>query len=123
MPNLLFRLNGVPDDEAQDIRVLLEENAIRFYETDAGFWRVGVDAIWLPDDAQLEQARALLDTYQQQRVEHQQQTYAVLQEQGRAPSLREKFAAQPFRILGLMVAILLVLALSLVPFLMLLTWS
>jgi|SRR5690606_27173238 hypothetical protein len=123
MPNLLFRLNGVPDDEAQDIRVLLEENAIRFYETDAGFWRVGVDAIWLPDDSQLEQARALLDTYQQQRVEHQQQTYAVLQEQGRAPSLREKFAAQPFRILGLMVAILLVLALSLVPFLMLLTWS
>lgn len=123
MPNLLFRLNGVPDDEAQDIRVLLEENAIRFYETDAGFWRVGVDAIWLPDDSQLEQARALLDTYQQQRVEHQQQTYAVLQEQGRAPSLRDKFAAQPFRILGLMVAILLVLALSLVPFLMLLTWS
>lgn len=123
MPNLLFRLNGVPDDEAQDIRVLLEENAIRFYETDAGFWRVGVDAIWLPDDSQLEQARALLDTYQQQRVEHQQQTYAVLQEQGRAPSLREKFAAQPFRILGLMMAILLVLALSLVPFLMLLTWS
>lgn len=123
MPNLLFRLNGVPDDEAQDIRVLLEENAIRFYETDAGFWRVGVDAIWLPDDSQLEQARALLDTYQQQRVEHQQQTYAVLQEQGRAPSLREKFAAQPFRILGLMVAILLVLALSLVPFLMLLTWN
>lgn len=123
MPNLLFRLNGVPDDEAQDIRVLLEENAIRFYETDAGFWRVGVDAIWLPDDSQLEQARALLDTYQQQRVEHQQQTYAVLQEQGRAPSLRDKFAAQPFRILGLMMAILLVLALSLVPFLMLLTWS
>lgn len=123
MPNLLFRLNGVPDDETQDIRVLLEENAIRFYETDAGFWRVGVDVIWLPDDSQLEQARALLDTYQQQRVEHQQQTYAVLQEQGRAPSLRDKFAAQPFRILGLMMAILLVLALSLVPFLMLLTWS
>jgi hypothetical protein len=123
MASLLFRLSGVPDDEAQDIRVLLEENTIRFYETDAGFWRVGVDAIWLPDESQLEQARTLIDTYQQQRVEHQQQVYAVLQEQGAAPGLREKFAAQPFRVIGLVVAILFVLALSLIPFLMLLTWS
>ena len=34
MPILLFRLNGVPDDEAEDIRALLHDNAIDYYETD-----------------------------------------------------------------------------------------
>src|SRR5690606_3979838 len=113
MPTLLFRLTGVPDDEAQDIRVLLEENAIHFYETDAGFWRVGVDAIWVPDDAQLEQARTLIHTYQVERTALQQQTYGALKDQGEAPGLGQKFSAHPVRFIGLLVAILLVLGLSL----------
>ena len=38
MATLLFRLRHVPDDEADDVRALLEENGIDFYETTPGNW-------------------------------------------------------------------------------------
>ena len=61
MAKIIFRLNGVPDDEARDVRELLANHAIDFYETSAGNWGVSMPAIWLKDDGQFEQARALLD--------------------------------------------------------------
>lgn len=119
MATLLFRLTNVPDDEAHDIRQLLEENTIEFYETDAGFWRVGLDAIWLRDDAQAEQARELIRNYQIERTSRQQENYAQLVEQGKAPTLWQHFRAQPIRFVGFVIAIVFVLSLTLVPFLML----
>lgn len=119
MPTLLFKLTHVPDEEAQDIRNLLNENEIRFYETDAGFWRVGLDAIWVPDDSQVEQARELIRAYQTERTAQQKQNYAQLVEQGQAPGVWQKFRAQPVRFVVFVLAILFVLALTLIPFLML----
>ena len=43
MAKILFRLNGVSDDEANDVRELLSNNAIDFYETSPGNWG-GIDA-------------------------------------------------------------------------------
>ena len=119
MPTLLFKLTHVPDEEAQDIRNLLSENDIRFYETDAGFWRVGLDAIWVPDETQLCQARELMRAYQIDRTARQKQNYAELVEQGQAPDLWQKFRAQPVRFVGFILAIVFVLTLTLIPFLML----
>lgn len=121
MAMLLFKLINVPDDEAQEIRALLAHNAINFYETDAGFFRVGLDAIWLPDNTQAEQARALINTYQHERAQQQQHNYAVLVEQGAAPNLWQSLRAQPLRFSLFVVAILFILGLSLIPFLMLLS--
>lgn len=119
MATLLFKLTHVPEEEAQDIRNLLSENEIRFYETDAGFWRVGLDAIWLADKSQWEQARELIRVYQVDRTAMQKQNYAELVEQGQAPGLWQKFRAQPVRFVGFVLAILFVLGLTLIPFLML----
>ena len=116
MARLLFRLTNVPDDEAVDVRQLLDDNGIHFYETDAGRWKVGVDAIWLPDDEQYEQAKALLDDYQQQRTKTQQEAYAELEASGEAPTLAKKIAAHPLRFLAQVIAIAFVLAISIVPF-------
>lgn len=33
MSKILFRLNGVPEDEIEEIRELLIEHAVDFYET------------------------------------------------------------------------------------------
>jgi hypothetical protein len=38
MAKILFRLNGVSDEEANDVRELLANHAIDFYETSAGNW-------------------------------------------------------------------------------------
>lgn len=75
MAKILFRLNGVPDDEAHDVRELLTDHAIDFYETSAGNWGVSIAAIWLTDDSQYEKARALVDAYQQDRSVRMREEY------------------------------------------------
>ena len=116
MAMLLFKLNNVPNDEAMDVRQLLDDNGIHYYETDAGRWRVGVDAIWLSDEAQYAHAKALLEEYQQQRTKDQQATYAELEARGEAPTLAKKIAAHPIRFVAQVIAIVFILAISIVPF-------
>jgi hypothetical protein len=119
MNRLLFKLNNVPEDEAQDIRDLLNTEGIQFYETDAGFWRVGLDAIWLADGSAEEKARELIRTYQENRTSQQQKNYAELVAQGQAPSLWQHFCVQPVRFIALLVAIVFVVGLTLIPFVIL----
>lgn len=116
MAILLFKLNNVPDDEAMDIRELLAANEIYFYETHAGMWRLGVDAIWLTDATHEAQARELIKAYQAERTANQQRVYAELVEQGQAPTLWQNFCASPLRFVLLVVAVLLVLSLTFAPF-------
>jgi len=120
MAVLLFRLNNVPDDEACDIRELLSAQDIYFYETHAGFWRLGVDAIWLVDNSHAEQAREVIRNYQAERASSQQKTYIELLEQGKAPNLWQNFRAAPVRFTMFIMAALFVLLLTLLPFGMLL---
>jgi alpha-galactosidase len=118
MARLLFKLAQVPDDEAQEIRELLTREDIRFYETDAGFFRVGLDAIWLADAEQEVRARELLMAYQQERNLLQQENYARLVEAGQVPNIWQHFCSQPLRFIALVVAIVFVVALTLLPFVM-----
>lgn len=120
MARLLFKLAQVPDDEAAEIRALLSEHQIRYYETDAGFFRVGLDAIWLADGDQEEQARELIRAYQAERVIRQQQNYAQLVEAGQVPGVWQHFCAQPIRFIASAIAIVFVAGLTLLPFVMLL---
>lgn len=120
MARLLFKLAQVPDDEAAEIRALLDAHQIQYYETDAGFFRVGLDAIWLADGAQEERARELIREYQAERVISQRQNYAQLVEAGQVPSVWQHFCAQPIRFMAVALAIVFVAGLTLVPFVMLL---
>lgn len=116
MTILLFKLKDVPDDEAADIRELLAENDIYFYETHAGFWRLGVDGLWLPDDTHLARARELIDQYQAERTANQQKIYAQLLENGQAPTLWQNFLLSPLRFIALIIAVFFILTLTLAPF-------
>ncbi len=60
MSVLIFKLNGVGDDEAQEVRELLSTNQFEFYETDAGRFGISVAALWLKDETQRDQAKQLL---------------------------------------------------------------
>lgn len=75
MSLLFFSLRGVPDDEADEVRDLLTAHDIDFYETPAGNWGVSMPALWLKNEAQLETARALLNSYQEQRAIIQRTLY------------------------------------------------
>ena len=117
MAILLFRLNGVPEDEAADIRALLEKNTIDYYETDSGRWGISMAAIWLRDEEQLERARGLIDVYQQERYARAREVYEAKKAAGELETLLGRALRNPLRFLLYLAAILLILYLSLIPFL------
>jgi len=68
MSILFFNLRGVPADEADDVRQLLQENNIDFYETSAGMLGISLPAIWLHHQDDMPTAQRLFESYQQQRA-------------------------------------------------------
>ncbi|WP_428353771.1 DUF6164 family protein [Methyloprofundus sp.] len=112
MALLLFSLRHVPDDEADDIRDLLAENTIDFYETNAGNWGISMPAIWLRDAQQHEQARLLIDDYQEQRRIFMQTEYDRLKQSGEAPTFFKNLWHYPAQTILFIAAIVLVLYLS-----------
>lgn len=117
MATLLFRLANVSEEEAWEVRRLFNERGFDTYETHAGFWRLGVDAIWLSDATQLEEARAVLEHYQAERQQRIQHEHADQRERGQAPTLWQRLYHHPVRMLLVLLAVLAILALTLVPFL------
>lgn len=116
MSVLLFRLRNVPDDEADDIRDLLHDNQIEFYETSAGIWGISTAAIWLRHRDDLEQARDLIDEYQQQRGTTQRQAYEALKNAGEHKTIVDAFRENPIRFIAYIAFIILILYLSIKPF-------
>ena len=112
MAILLFSLRHVPDDEAADIRELLEENHIDYYETNAGNWGISMPAIWLRDEQQHEQARHLINEYQELRRITIQEEYTRMKESGVAPSFLKNLWHYPAQTVLFIAAMVLVLYLS-----------
>lgn len=117
MPIQLMRLRGVPDDEAEEVRQLLSDAHIDYYETPAGMWGVSMPAIWLRDDSQLSTAEKLLENYQQQRRQQARDDYEQLRARGLNPGILDKIKQAPLQFLIYLLAILFVLYLSTAPFL------
>lgn len=115
MSVLLFKLYNVPEDEAADVRGLLQEHGFETYETHAGFFGLGVAAIWLLDDSQLPAARQIIDEYQAQRCLRQREIFADQKASGDIPTMRQKLAADPFGFLLTIGVIIAVLLVSIVP--------
>jgi CHASE3 domain sensor protein len=116
MAHLLFRLRHVTEEEAMEVRQLLAAHGMETYETQAGFFRLGVDAIWLRDAAQLDEAKALLAEYQTQRLTHARREYQAAIERGEAPTLWKRFVAHPLRVIFVFVAVVVIALLTLLPF-------
>ncbi|CAM3481207.1 DUF6164 family protein [Halomonas lysinitropha] len=117
MAVLLFHLRHVPDEEAEEVRRLLDEHSLDTFETRAGFWGMGVAAIWLRDPHELPRARALIDAYQHALGERMRHEHDVLAARGEAPTLWRRLTRQPIRTLLFALLAAGVLALSLLPFL------
>ncbi|WP_090657805.1 DUF6164 family protein [Nitrosomonas marina] len=113
MSKILFKLNGVPDDEANDVRALLSDNDIDFFETAAGNWGVSMPAIWLRDENQFDRARALLDEYQQARTIRMREEYDSLKKSGKHKTLLDAVKERPVLFIVHLAVTILVIYLSL----------
>jgi len=116
LPHHLLNLRGVPEDELQEIRDLLNGHDIDFYETPAGNWGISSPGLWLRGEQRAAEARALLDDYQRQRSLRVRAEYQELQQQGRAERLIDRLWFDPLRFLFYVAVIVLVLYVSIGPF-------
>ena len=97
MSILLFSLRGVPDDEAYEIKELLTENNIDYYETSAGNWGISMPALWVRNNEELNEAQKLLNEYHHKRAITQQEIYKELIKEGKNKRLIDVFIEKPLR--------------------------
>lgn len=116
MATLLFKLRNVPDDEASEVRALLTEHEIPFYETTAGNWGISMPAIWLHNDEHYTKARSILDAYQHERSARMREQYLADKSAGRAETMSGLIRRDPVRTLGYLVLIAAIIYFSVVIF-------
>ena len=116
MARKLFSLRNVPEDEAEEIRMLLREHGIEFHETSSGFLDLMTAAIWVDDDSRFEVARALLDNYQQARYQQARTAYHQLRTENRHTKFSDQLRREPLKLLLYLLLALGLLLLTTLPF-------
>ena len=116
MAKLIFRLRNVPDDEAEEVRQLLQANRIDFYETDAGNWGISMPGLWLNDEDDEPRVKELLVDYQRKRVINARESHDQAVNSGEARTLKDVILQRPFATLGLLLFCLVVVYFSTKPF-------
>lgn len=114
MSRILLNLRHVLDEEADEIRALLREHNISFYETQAGRWRISLAGIWV-QDADYARARVHFDAYQKQRSERVRAELAEAKARGELPTAMDNLRENPFGVLIAVAAIIGILVLMFWP--------
>lgn len=115
MTKLLFRLNHVPETEANAVRKLLTDNDIDFYETSAGRWGFSVAAIWIKNDMEFERARGLIEVFQQEYQRQSRAQYERDKAEGRIPSFWQLIRSNPILYISYIGLIIVIVVLTLLP--------
>ncbi len=120
MSKLLLNLRMATDDEAADIRALLDGHDVDWYETQPGFWGISAGAIWLRDLERAGEVKRLLDAYQKQRVVRVRAELEAERREGRAPTFIGELRTHPGRMLVQLLAVVLLIVLTIaLPFVLL----
>lgn len=119
MSRLLLNLRNVADDEADDVRALLDAKRIAYYETRPSPWGISAGGIWVAEDADFADAKCALDDYEQQRSIRVRAEYAAAKRAGTAETFISTLRAEPLRVVLTLLGALLVLALVTLPFILL----
>jgi hypothetical protein len=119
MSRLLLNLRNVPDDEADDVRAMLDAHGIAFYETRPGMWGVSGGAIFVTEDAAIAEAKRLMADYQQQRQARVRAEYDAARRAGTAETFWTVLRAEPGRVALTVLAIVLLLGLVALPVILL----
>ena len=117
MAKLIFKLKSVSYDEADDIKNLLTENKIDFYESPAGNWGVSMHALWLNDDAQYTQAKQIIDEYQVKRSQRIKLETQQKIDQGEYETFIQRLFNNPIQFFITLSIIIFILYISIMPFL------
>lgn len=92
---LLLSFRYAPEDEVEQVRALLKEEHIDFYEVPPSFMGFNAGGIWLANPAQKQQAQLLLAQYQAQRAQQAQARW--LHKSVMAPNPHNGITSKPIR--------------------------
>ena len=115
MARIVFRLNQVPEPEAEAVRALLSEQGFDFYETHEGRWGLSVAAIWLKNDDDFERARALIDAFQAEHTATMRDEFEQAQREGKIPTFWQLLRSNPWLFMAYWGLIIAVALLTVVP--------
>ncbi|MEP6880839.1 MAG: DUF6164 family protein [Dokdonella sp.] len=118
MAVLLLNLRDVPDDEAAEIREMLDQDRIAFYETEPNRWGISAGAIWIKEDSQAERAKDLMAGYQAGRKSRAQAEYETARHEGNLETFWSQMRSQPLKLVMILFGVAIFVALSLWPFLL-----
>jgi len=112
----LISLRGLPEDEIEEIRDLLEQNNVSFYETPGGNWGISMPAFWLREETELDRCKSLLETYQQQRYQRVHAEYLQSKRRGEIDTVFDRIKQQPLKVIVYLAFLFLILYVSTMPF-------
>ena len=115
MSRLLLNLRNVPDDEADDVRAMLDEARIAYYETRPSLWGISAGGIFVKEDAEIVEAKRLMAAYQEERGARARAEYAAAVRDGTAETFWSMLRAEPGRVLLTLLAIAFLLGLVALP--------
>ncbi len=118
MALLLLNLRDVPDDESAEIRELLDQHQIAYYETEPNRWGISAGAIWIKQDSEVDRAKALMASYQSERKKRAQGEYENARRDGTLETFWLQMRRQPLRLVMILFGVAIFVALSLWPFLL-----
>ena len=118
MAVLLLNLRDVPDDESVEIRELLDQHQIAFYETEPNRWGISAGAIWIKEDSESDRAKVLMASYQAERKTRAQAEYQSAKREGTLETFWSQVRRQPLRLVMILLGAAIFVALSLWPFLL-----
>lgn len=119
MAKLLLNLRNVPDDEADDVRALLDDHGIAYYETSPGFWNISLGGIWVREDAAFAEAKRVMAEYQAQRAVRVRAENEAARQDGTAGTFWTVLRNEPVRVLSAVLGIIFAIALVALPALLL----
>lgn len=118
MRHQLLNLRHVPDDEAQEVRELLDANQIPWYETEPNRWGISAGAIWIADDKDALKAGELMAGYQTERKIRARAEQEAARLEGTVETFWSQARRQPMRLIMILFGIAIFVALSLWPLLL-----
>jgi hypothetical protein len=115
MAKLLLNLRNVPDDEADEVRAMLDAHRIAFYETRPSTWGISAGGIFVTEDADIAEAKRLMADYQRQRQARARAEHDAAVLAGTAETFWMVLRTEPVRVALTVLAVVLLLGLVALP--------
>ena len=115
MAKLLLNLRNVPEDEADDVRAMLDAARIGYYETPPSLFGISAGGIYVRDNAELPEAKRLMAEYQAGRRERVRAEREAALRDGTAETFAQVLRKDPLRVVLTVLAIAFLLGLVALP--------